>query len=180
MEEKITLDKESFRSLASGTRITIIKSLDRRRKTLTELSKMLDMSPSTVKEHMDNLCSAGLTVQVDEGHKWKYYELTRKGRNILHPEETKIWILLTVSALAMVGIFYDMVRRASPGPQMMQAASDMLQKGAEESMGPVREIASGTIALPFVHIFGMLVFAVILGSCVAYLVISRKKLITKI
>lgn len=83
MEDKITLDKESFKSLASGTRISILKSLDVRRKTLTELSKQLSMSPSTVKEHMENLCNADLTVQVDDGHKWKYYELTNKGKK--HP-----------------------------------------------------------------------------------------------
>jgi DNA-binding transcriptional ArsR family regulator len=82
-EEKITLDREAFRSLASGTRISILKSLDQRRKMLTELAKELDMSPSTVKEHMDSLRKAGLVILKDDGHKWKYYELTRNGKNIL-------------------------------------------------------------------------------------------------
>ncbi|UCC91990.1 MAG: helix-turn-helix transcriptional regulator [Candidatus Aenigmatarchaeota archaeon] len=67
-EEKITLDKEVFKTLASGTRVDILKSLDVRRKTLSELSKQFGMSVSTVKEHLENLVSVGLIEQMDEGH----------------------------------------------------------------------------------------------------------------
>ncbi len=45
MEDKITLDRESFRTLASKTRVDILKSLDRRRKMLAELSRQFRMSP---------------------------------------------------------------------------------------------------------------------------------------
>ncbi len=179
MEDKITLDRESFRSLASDTRISILKSLDRRRKTLTELSKEFRMSPSTVKEHMDKLCTANLTVQIDEGHKWKYYELTRKGKNILHPEDTKIWILLSISALAMISILYDMWQRSAGG--MMMAAREAATAG--ESLDKIAAPAAAEAAvqtagraLPYYHIAGLIIFAVILGSCIAYMAISRKKM----
>ncbi len=186
MEDKITLDRESFRSLASETRVSILKSLDRRRKTLTELSKQFGMSPSTVKEHMDNLCAAELAVQVDEGHKWKYYELTRKGKNVLHPEYTKIWILLSASVLAFIGIFYDMLRVS--GQAMMFAAeraapaADGLSKAVEEAPLAGGEALSQTVAqaapqaLPYMHIIGLVAFAVILGSCISYLAIGRKSM----
>ena len=39
VEDKITLDRDAFKSLASETRIKILKSLDRRRKMGTELAK---------------------------------------------------------------------------------------------------------------------------------------------
>ena len=189
MEDKITLDRESFRSLASETRVSILKSLDRRRKMLTELAKELKMSPSTVKEHMDNLCAAGLTVQIDDGHKWKYYELTRKGKNILHPEDTKIWILLSISAFAIIGIFYDMLRSAAGGmtfaaqkaAPLAGGAADSLERAAEPLAQPTVEASSQALpSLPYIHIISLMAFAIILGSCIAYLAISRKKMMMKI
>ena len=169
MEDKITLDRESFRSLASETRVTILKSLDRRRKMLTELAKELKMSPSTVKEHMENLCAAGLTVQIDDGHKWKYYELTRKGKNILHPEDTKIRILLSISAFGMIGIFYDMLMRGTSN--LIFAAQRAAPAAGAEAMdkitAPVAEapaaetVAQALPALPYFHIIGLILFAIL-------------------
>jgi len=181
MEDKITLDMESFKSLASETRITILKSLDRRRKMLTELAKELKMSPSSVKEHMDNLCTAGLTVQVDEGHKWKYYELTLKGKNILHPGETRIWIILSVSIIALAGIFYDMVQRSLGSMMYLAGGAAPAAKSLDRVTAPAQEAAPAAQAasqgLPYLHITGLVIFAVILGSCVAYLVLSRKRIL---
>jgi DNA-binding transcriptional ArsR family regulator len=182
MEDKITLDRESFKSLASETRVTILKSLDRRRKMLTELSKELKMSPSTVKEHMENLCAAGLTVQMDEGHKWKYYELTGKGKNVLHPEYTKIWILLSISVLAMIGIFADLFIRGSSvlafaSREVATGVGEMDKIAAPPAMeSPMAQtVGEGAAqAIPYFHIIGLIIFAVILGSCVAYLVLSKK------
>ena len=99
-DEKITLDKKAFKTLASDTRIGILKSLGVRRKMLSELAKEHKMSVSTVSEHLGKLVDAELIRQVDDGHKWKYYELTRKGKAVLNPEEKKIWILLSLSLLA--------------------------------------------------------------------------------
>lgn len=100
MEEAVKLDRKSFEALAGETRVKALKSLLRRRKTLTELSRELGLSPSTMKEHLDVLCSAELVVQVDEGRKWKYYELTRKGRSIVEPHELRVWIILGLSIIA--------------------------------------------------------------------------------
>jgi len=184
MEEKITLDRDSFKSLASETRISIIKSLDRRRKTLTELSKELKMSPSSVKEHMDNLCAASLSVQVDDGHKWKYYELTRKGKNILHPDETRIWVLLSVSILAMSGIFYDLLQRGAGGlGNTLNAAESLVSPTGSpaKAMAPALDSCQAAAQpLPYLHIIGLVLFAVLLGSCIAYLAISRKRLMARI
>jgi DNA-binding transcriptional ArsR family regulator len=193
MEDKITLDRESFKSLASDTRIAIIKSLDRRRKMLTELSKEMGMSPSTVKEHMDNLCKADLTVQIDDGHKWKYYELTGKGKHVLHPEETKIWILISISAFAMVGIFYDMItRNAGTMLKSFQSATplageagDAVAAGSEAlapAAGAGSEIAaiSPALSLPYLHIIGLIIFSILIGASIAFLALNRKKMITRV
>lgn len=171
-EEKITLDREAFKTLASDTRIAILKSLDARRKMLTELSKELGMSPSTVKEHMESLRKAGLVSLRDDGHKWKYYELTRNGKNILHPGETRIWIILSLSGLAFLVTAFDMLQafatfaaRNAPAP-MLKSAEDALTESAGAAAPAFA--APVTQQLPYIHIAGVLLFAAIFSITLGY------------
>jgi DNA-binding transcriptional ArsR family regulator len=178
-EDKITLDREAFRTLASGTRVDILKSLDRRRKTLSELAKQFSMSVSTVKEHLDTLVKAGLIEQKDDGHKWKYYDLTRKGKSVLHPEDARVWIILGVSAIAMVGTMYSMLNESIFSPlQMFSAASERSSAPAPMLMGAAKDTvtaASSAPGLPWMHIAGLAVFGVILSLCVGYIIMSRRR-----
>ncbi len=102
---KITLDAETFKALASATRLTVLKALDERRKTLTELSRDMDLNKATVHEHLQLLTAAGLIrKRDDEGRKWIYYELTWTGERILHPQETTTFnVLLGLGFLAAGG-----------------------------------------------------------------------------
>src|SRR5216117_1363483 len=111
---KITLDQESFKALASDVRVGILKRLDVRRETVTDLSNLLSLSKPTLLEHLEKLQSAGLVKRVDEGRKWIYYELSDKGRKILHPERVAITLVLGLTvALAAIGAF--LVISASSG-----------------------------------------------------------------
>jgi len=96
---KITLDQESFKALASEVRVGILKTLDERRQTVTDLSNLIGLSKPTLLEHLEKLQAAGLVKRMDEGRKWIYYELTRRGRNILRPHQVKIMISLALSVL---------------------------------------------------------------------------------
>ena len=167
-EEKITLDKEVFKTLASGTRIEILKSLDRRRKTLSELSKELGMSVSTVKEHLDNLVRVGLIEQKDEGYKWKYYELTKKGKSILHPEDKKIWILLGISGIAFIGIAYDLFRILHR-PFLAAAPQTVLKEAGRYGA----EVVSEAPYPPYLHIAGLLIFGLLI--CVSFWHVLSKR-----
>jgi DNA-binding transcriptional ArsR family regulator len=110
---KITLDADTFRALASSTRLTVLKALDERRKTLTELSRDLDLNKATVHEHMALLTAAGLVrKRDDEGRKWIYYELTWTGQRILHPEATTTFNLLLALSVAAAGGGVGMLGRA--------------------------------------------------------------------
>src|SRR5467141_3150817 len=103
---RITLDQESFRALASDVRVGILKRLDVRRETVTDLSNLLSLSKPTLLEHLEKLQSAGLVKRVDEGRKWIYYELSDKGRKILHPERVAITLALASAVvLAAIGAF---------------------------------------------------------------------------
>jgi DNA-binding transcriptional ArsR family regulator len=110
---KITLDADTFRALASSTRLTVLKALDERRKTLTELSRDLALNKATVHEHMQLLTAAGLVrKRDDEGRKWIYYELTWTGQRILHPEATTTFNLLLGLSIAAAGGGVAMLGRA--------------------------------------------------------------------
>lgn len=168
-EDKITLDKKTFKTLSSDTRIGILKSLKRRRKMLTELSKEFDMSPSTIKGHMEKLTSAELVIQLDDGHKWKYYELTRKGKDVLEPGETKVWIILVLSVVAIMFISFDFYQ----APTYL-ARSDTMITAVE---GMAQNIPGATAAYPFVpywHVIAFVVFSVLLGISIGYLLAKKK------
>ena len=101
----ITLDQESFKALASEVRVDILKKLDARRETVTDLSGLLGLSKPTLLEHLEKLQAAGLVKRVDEGRKWIYYELSSKGRKLLHPERVAIVVALSSAAvLAVIGV----------------------------------------------------------------------------
>src|SRR5207302_10091650 len=54
--------------------------------------------------------NAGLVKRMDEGRKWIYYELTDKGRKILHPERVAITLALGAAVvLAAIGAFYLLI-----------------------------------------------------------------------
>lgn len=111
MDGRIVLDDKSFKALSADSRIGILKSLNERRRTLSELSQKLDLGNSTIKEHCDILVDAELIKQIDEGRKWKYYELTQKGKQIITPslmEEVKVLILLCFGVFAIGGIIMMM------------------------------------------------------------------------
>ena len=102
---RITLDQESFKALASDVRVGILKVLDDRRQTVTDLSNVMGLSKPTLLEHLEKLQSAGLVKRLDEGRKWIYYELSDKGRKVLHPEKVSIVVALgSAVGLAAIGV----------------------------------------------------------------------------
>jgi DNA-binding transcriptional ArsR family regulator len=103
---ELKLDSKTFKALANERRVDILKLLGERRHTQSEIAGELELAVPTVKEHLSALVTAGLIEQHDEGRKWKYYSLTKSGKAVLAPEETKIWIMLGVFLLSAVGAAY--------------------------------------------------------------------------
>ena len=99
---KITLDRETFKALASDTRLDILKTLDGKHLGLNEIAKVSNLNKATLHEHLIKLHEAGLIKRTErEGHKWVYYKLTWKGESLLHPENTKIVVLFTTTFVAL-------------------------------------------------------------------------------
>jgi len=100
---KITLDLNSFKALASETRLDILRALDGKKMSLNELSEALNLNKATVHEHLMKLHEAGLVKRKErEGHKWVYYKLSWKGSSLLHPDNTKIVILLVITMISLI------------------------------------------------------------------------------
>lgn len=140
-EPKIVLDQSTFKALATGTRVKILKTLDKRRHTQSELSAVLNMSVPTVKEHLSALEKAGLVKRHEEGRKWIYYSLTEKSKCVLDPERKRLWIVLGFFLASVAGtiIFarnYFAGRVASFGgaePTKMLAAKQAVAEAAMDS-----------------------------------------------
>jgi len=107
MDEKITIDKDTLKAIASDSRLNILKLLDKRKKTLSDLSTELKLSNPTIKEHLDVLSKAGLVNKEESLRKWKYYSLTFKGKQLLKPNETKLFLalVLTIIGATIFGLY---------------------------------------------------------------------------
>ena len=119
-DDKITLDKKTLGVLSSDTRANILKSIDVRRMTVSELSKELNLPKSTIHENLIKLIDTDLVKKNDDNNTNRvYYELTEKGITILHPHEmTKIIILLSSAALSFAGGIigiYCFIKSTFPG-----------------------------------------------------------------
>jgi DNA-binding transcriptional ArsR family regulator len=150
---KITLDQESFKALASDVRVGILKHLDVRRETVTDLSNLMTLSKPTLLEHLEKLQSAGLVKRVDEGRKWIYYELSGRGRKILHPERVAITLALGIAvALAAIGAFLVLSAEVAimPGSPGLNASAPSAQRSGPIGFAALAfglAIASGLAAL---------------------------------
>ncbi len=100
-QRKITLDQESFKALASDTRIEILKRLDKSQMTVTDLANDLKVNKSAVYKHLSRLLDAGLVKKLEDNRKWVYYKLSMKGMHLLHPERVQIALMLSASVLAI-------------------------------------------------------------------------------
>ena len=103
---EITLSAQEFKSLSSENRVKILKLLDERNHTLTELAKKLSLSSPSTKQHLGVLLENRLVELIDEGRKWKYYSLTRKGKQLVKAKETEttVLIVLSVASVAFAGV----------------------------------------------------------------------------
>jgi DNA-binding transcriptional ArsR family regulator len=99
---KIMLDLESFKALASESRLDILKSLDGKKMNLKDISKMTNLNKATLHVHLSKLLDAGFIKKKErDGHKWVYYKLTWKGASLLHPENNRVVVLFSITFFSL-------------------------------------------------------------------------------
>lgn len=123
------INPQTLKALASDTRLAILKALAERRKMPAELSRQLDMSSSTVVEHLSVLEKSGLVKRVETGHKWIYYELTSKGVGLIKPRfPVQFVLMLSLGVFLVFGGFARYATSTFGGKAM--AAQTMETAGA--------------------------------------------------
>lgn len=141
MEEKILIDKETLKAIAVETRLNILKLLTQKEYTLSDLSGMLGLGNSTVKEHLDTLCKAGLIKKEETDRKWKYYSLTFKGKRLVQPREVKVLFAFAFSLIATIGVAVAFVKKIFFQQVMMKAT--VVEEAVADNLlaAPAREPA---------------------------------------
>jgi DNA-binding transcriptional ArsR family regulator len=100
---KLTLDMNTFKALASDTRLDILRALDGKKMNLNDICKITNLNKATLHEHLAKLNEAGLIKKKErEGHKWVYYKLTWKGEGLLHPENTRIVVMFSTTFISLL------------------------------------------------------------------------------
>jgi len=95
---KVSLDLNSFKALASDTRLNILRTLDGKKLSLNNIAQSTNLHKVTLHEHISRLTEAGFIKKIErEGHKWVYYKLSWKGESLLHPENTRIVVLFSIT-----------------------------------------------------------------------------------
>lgn len=148
---RVTLDREAFKVLASDTRLDILKALDERPMTVSELGRKLELNKATVFEHLEKLTGAGLIKKHDdEERKWVYYSLSWKARRILHPERVTIALLFSSSLAALlsgIAVAAEYVRTiARPLPGNALGGQEDARTAAEPQGSPPPEAGSPAAA----------------------------------
>jgi len=161
MEEKILIDKETLKAIAVDTRLNILKLLLKKKYTLSNLSEILGLGNSTIKEHLDILLKAGLIKKEDTERKWKYYSLTFKGKRLIEPREVKVLFAFITTLIAAVGMTFVFAKNflmkgtqtfAAEAPRalnVMEAAKDSGIGGAELTQVAEETVIQGTKASPY-------------------------------
>lgn len=155
------MDRKTIKALASDTRVDILKALVERRKMPAEISKQMQLAPSTIVEHLKLLESAGLVEKKHTGHKWIYYELTSKGKNVAAPK-FPINMILILTLGIIVSIFGFSNLYASGAPEL--SAEKNVAVATQTAGAPADLVKTTTSALPEINwIFsGLFVLGLIL------------------
>lgn len=114
---KLTLDMNTFKALASDTRLNILRALDGKKMNLNDICKITNLNKATLHEHLTKLNEAGLVKKNErEGHKWVYYKLTWKGEGLLHPENTRIVVMFSTTFISLLISIMFIVNFLQPIP----------------------------------------------------------------
>jgi len=112
-EDKIVVTRDVLRAIGADTRINILKALEKRQKTQSELASELKLTAPTILEHLDRLAEADLVERIDEGRKWKYYRLTNTGRKLIGKSAVNVVMLLGFSLMLALAAFLLIVQKTS-------------------------------------------------------------------
>jgi len=117
LSKRVILTPRIFAALASPERIRVLRALEERNMTGTEVAAKLALSKSTAFKELSRLEEAELVARIEGNRKWVYYRLTEIARRILHPED----VVMTFAAEA----------EGSSGPADLRDLANALERGPQ-------------------------------------------------
>jgi len=136
---KLSLDIKAIKSLASGTRLDILRTLDGKKMSLKDISRVTKLHEVTIHGHLTKLIEGGFVKKHErEGHKWVYYKLTWQGESLLHPENTKIVVLFTTTFFVLVAGIIQLISYVKG--TMMNLGYNVYTLGKEVVVTPGNQI----------------------------------------
>jgi len=132
----------------------------------SELSKELNLAPSTIVEHLNILEEAGLIDRKDTGRKWIYYELTSKGEGLIAPKfpiqfvlVLSLGLIFMLSGIANIYSYPDFMAETQKSFDQRGTAGGAAFNTTNESAGAGGSVAS-TSSIPVLNIYAILLIAV--------------------
>jgi len=161
---KVSLDLDSFKALASETRLDILRTLDGKKMSLKEITKATNLHKMTLYEHLSKLVTAGFIKRVErEGHKWVYYKLTWKGASLLHPENTRIVVMFSITFISLFFGFISFIAF------MIQKPINTVARSQDFLMGKLETTTETTASSPlflYIAVVCTIVFLTLLAVSV--------------
>ncbi len=152
----IEIDKQTIKALSADARIRILKILHKSRRIAADISKEIGLAPSTVNEHLKVMEASGLVRKNDTGHKWIYYDITEKGKNLIAPK-MPISIILTLS----IGIVFAFFGAANFfAENVFYQGSGMVQSAMEKSAEITEQVTGSAAAVPAINWLSLTLVAV--------------------
>ncbi len=152
MQQRIGLDQQTLKALAAETRVKMLKLLDKKPLTQSDLASELKMSLPTIGEHLQALAHADLVEREETTRKWKYYSLTQKARILLHPNTTTIWFVLGLFLFSAAATFLSAINYfTSPvfERQMVVAKAEAIMQAAPTIADAAVVAPSPTLLITF-------------------------------
>ncbi len=115
----VQLDARAFKALSSPTRVTLLKKLGVKPRSLSSLAEEAGLSVQATDEHMHKLVQAGL-VEKEKKAKWAYYRLSAAGRSLVTPDRQPVYLMLAVSLFLLLASAITWIQE----PPMAPAAAD--------------------------------------------------------
>jgi len=163
---KITLDVNSFKALASETRLDILRSLDGKKMTLQDISKITNLNKATLHEHLTKLNEAGLVKRKErEGHKWVYYKLSWKGSSLLHPDNTRIVVMFSATFIALISGIYGLINHL--WQKAVVTRNNMVFWQKAPLSGGINETNDELLTIPGPHIVENPIFLYLAIGCIS-------------
>ncbi len=100
MNDIISIDSLTIKALSVETRVKILKLLLKNKLTQTDIAENLKLTIPSIKEHLDFLVKSNLVNRLEEGRKWKYYQVTDKTKSLFNSEYYKFVITLGIFVIS--------------------------------------------------------------------------------